>query len=47
MIQTEEGNAVLRDTYQIDGLKLIDDTFYNALRNMLEQSGLELLSLVR
>jgi phosphonate transport system substrate-binding protein len=47
MIQTEEGNAVLRDTYQIDGLKLIDDTFYNALRKLLEQSGLELSSLVR
>jgi phosphonate transport system substrate-binding protein len=47
MIQTEEGNAVLRDTYQIDGLKMIDDTFYDALRNMLEASGLELSSLVR
>ena len=47
MIQTEEGNAVLRDTYQIDGLKLIDDTFYDALRNMLEASGLDLSSLVR
>jgi len=47
MIQTEEGNAVLRDTYQIDGLKLIDDTFYDALRKILEGSGLELLSLVR
>ncbi len=47
MIQTEEGNAALRDTYQIDGLKLIDDTFYDALRPMLEQSGLELAGLVR
>jgi phosphonate transport system substrate-binding protein len=47
MIQTEEGNAALRDTYQIDGLKLIDDTFYDALRHMLEQSGLELSELVR
>ena len=47
MIQTEEGNAALRDTYQIDGLKLIDDTFYEALRKMLEQSGLELSALVR
>lgn len=47
MIQTEEGNAALRDTYQIDGLKLIDDTFYDALRHLLEQSGLELSTLVR
>jgi phosphonate transport system substrate-binding protein len=47
MIQTEEGNAALRDTYQIDGLKLADDTFYDALRHMLEQSGLELSGLVR
>ena len=47
MIQTEEGNAALRDAFQIDGLKLIDDTFYNALRQMLEQSGLDLSTLVR
>lgn len=47
MIQTEEGNAALRDTYQIDGLKLIDDTFYDALRHILEQSALELAGLVR
>ena len=47
MIQTEEGNAALRDTYQIDGLNLVDDTFYNALRKMLEQSGLDLSTLVR
>jgi phosphonate transport system substrate-binding protein len=47
MIQTEEGNAALRDTYQIDGLKVADDTLYNALRHMLEQSGLELSGLVR
>lgn len=47
MIQTEEGNAALRDTYQIDGLELADDTFYDALRHMLEQSGLELSALVR
>ena len=47
MTQTEEGNAALRDTYQIDGLKLIDDTFFNALRRILEQSGLQLSALVR
>ncbi len=47
MIQTEEGNAALRDTFQIDGLKLIDDTFYDALRHMLEQSGLLLSDLVK
>jgi len=47
MTQTEEGSAALRDTYQIDGLKLVDDTFYDALRHMLEQSGLDLTGLVR
>jgi len=47
MIQTEEGNAALRDTYQIDGLELADDTFYDALRRLLGQSGLELSALVR
>ncbi len=47
MIQTEEGNAALRDTYQIDGLELADDTFYDALRRLLEQSRLELSGLMR
>lgn len=47
LIQTEEGNAVLRDTFQIDGLKLVDDTFYNPLRRLLEKSGLSLSGLVR
>jgi phosphonate transport system substrate-binding protein len=46
MIQTEEGNAALRDTFQIDGLKMIDDTFYDALRSLLEASGLDLTDLV-
>jgi phosphonate transport system substrate-binding protein len=47
MLQTEQGSAILRDTYQIDGLKFVDDTFYDALRHMLEQSGLNLSGLVR
>lgn len=47
MIQTEEGSAALRDAFQIDGLKLVDDTFYNPLRRLLEQSGLLLADLVR
>jgi phosphonate transport system substrate-binding protein len=47
MTQTAEGSAALRDTFQIDGLKLTDDTFYDALRHMLEQSGLSLTKLVR
>lgn len=47
MIQTEEGNAALRDTFQIDGLKLVDDTFYNPLRRILDKSGLLLSDLVR
>lgn len=47
MTQTEEGNAALRDTFQIDGLKLTDDTFYDPLRQMLKQSGLLLGDLVK
>jgi phosphonate transport system substrate-binding protein len=47
MIGNKAGKSALQDTYQIDGLKLIDDTFYDALRRVLEQSGLELSELVR
>ncbi len=47
MMQTEEGRAALRDTFQIDGLKLVDDTFYDALRRLLDESGLLLADLVR
>jgi phosphonate transport system substrate-binding protein len=47
MIQTEEGSAALRDTFQIDGFKLTDDTFYDPLRLLLKQSGLLLSDLVR
>jgi phosphonate transport system substrate-binding protein len=47
MIGNEAGKAALWDTYQIDGLKLIDDLFYDSLRHMLEQSGLDLSTLVR
>lgn len=45
--QTEEGIAALRDTFQIDGFKLIDDTFYDPLRRLLQESGLLLPDLVR
>jgi ABC-type phosphate/phosphonate transport system substrate-binding protein len=47
MTQSDEGMAALRDTYQIDGLKLIDDTFYDALRRLLKESGLLLSDLVK
>jgi phosphonate transport system substrate-binding protein len=47
MIQTDEGMSALRDTYQIDGLELIDDTFYDALRRLLQESGLLLSDLVK
>ena len=46
LLQTEAGRTALRDTYQIEELKLIDDTFYEALRHALEQSGLDLSALV-
>jgi len=44
---SEEGLATLRFAYQIDGLKLVDDTFYDDLRKYIESSGLELPSFVR
>jgi phosphonate transport system substrate-binding protein len=47
MIQNDEGMSALRDTYQIDGLELIDDTFYDALRRLLQESGLLLSDLVK
>jgi phosphonate transport system substrate-binding protein len=47
MIQTEEGNAALRDAFQIDGLKLADDTFYDSLRRILTKSGLLLSELIK
>ncbi|MBI5933158.1 MAG: PhnD/SsuA/transferrin family substrate-binding protein [Chloroflexi bacterium] len=47
MIQTEEGNAALRDAFQIDGLKLADDTFYDPLRRVLANSGLLLSELIK
>jgi len=47
MTRTEEGSAALRDTFQIDGLKLVDDTFYDVLRRFLDESGLLLSDLVR
>ena len=47
MIQTEEGNAALRDAFQIDGLKLADDTFYDPLRRVLTESGLLLSELIK
>lgn len=47
MIQTEEGNAALRDAFQIDGLKLADDTFYDPLRDILTESGLLLSELIK
>jgi phosphonate transport system substrate-binding protein len=47
MIQTEEGNAALRDAFQIDGLRLADDTFYDSLRRILTKSGLLLSELIK
>jgi len=46
LLQTEAGRAALRDGYQITELKLVDDTLYAALRHALEQSGLDLETLV-
>ena len=45
---TPEGIEILAAAgYQIDGLKAVDDTFYDSLRVYLEASGLDITSLVK
>jgi phosphonate transport system substrate-binding protein len=47
MAETEEGKAALNAVYQIEGLKVVDDTFYDEFRVLLEASGVDLTSLVK
>jgi len=56
ILGNEAGAAILRDAFpltvcpgacQFDGLKLVDDSFYDALRGVQAQSGLDLTDLVR
>ncbi|MBN2258047.1 MAG: phosphate/phosphite/phosphonate ABC transporter substrate-binding protein [Anaerolineaceae bacterium] len=45
---TEDGIEILAAAgYQIDGLKAVDDTFYDSLRVYLEASGLDVTTLVK
>jgi phosphonate transport system substrate-binding protein len=45
---SDDGIEILKNAgYQIDGLKAVDDTFYDSLRVYLEASGLDITSLVK
>jgi phosphate/phosphite/phosphonate ABC transporter binding protein len=44
---TEDGKAALNAVYQIEGLKVVDDTFYDEFRVLLEASGVDVSSLVK
>ncbi len=44
---TEEGSEALRALYSIDGLKMVDDTFFDEFRVLLAASGIDIASLVR
>lgn len=45
--QSEEGKAAMRALYSIDGLKVVDDTFFDEFRVLLAASGIDVASLVR
>lgn len=45
--ETEEGKAALKAVYQIEGLKVVDDTFYDEFRVYLEASGVDVTNLVK
>ncbi len=47
MADTEEGKAALKAVYQIDGLKVVDDTFYDDFRVYLEASGVDVTTLFK
>ncbi len=44
---SEDGAAALRALYSIDGLKSVDDTFFDEFRVLLASSGIDIASLVR
>lgn len=47
MMKTDDGKKALRNVYQIDDMKKIDDTFYDELRSLLEAGGFDVTKLVR
>jgi phosphonate transport system substrate-binding protein len=44
---TEEGKAALKAVYNIDGLKVVDDSFYDDFRVYLQSTGLDITTLVK
>jgi phosphonate transport system substrate-binding protein len=44
---TEAGKTALQSVYQIEALKVVDDTFYDEFRVYLEASGVDVTSLVK
>ncbi|MBL8095282.1 MAG: PhnD/SsuA/transferrin family substrate-binding protein [Anaerolineales bacterium] len=44
---SEDGAAALRALYSIDGLKSVDDTFFDEFRVLLANSGIDVANLVR
>jgi ABC-type phosphate/phosphonate transport system substrate-binding protein len=47
MAGTDAGKAALNSVYQIQGLKPVDDTFYDEFRVALEATGLDVTTLVK
>lgn len=47
LMATEEGSAAIKSLYLVEGLKPVDDTFYEPFRHYLEASGLDLETLVK
>jgi len=47
MAETDAGKAALNAVYQIEGLKAVDDTFYDEFRVALEATGLDVTNLVK
>jgi phosphate/phosphite/phosphonate ABC transporter binding protein len=47
MAGTDAGKAALNAVYQIEGLKAVDDTFYDEFRVALEATGLDVTNLVK
>jgi basic membrane protein A len=47
MADTDAGKAALNAVYQIQGLKVVDDTFYDEFRVALEATGLDVTTLVK
>jgi phosphonate transport system substrate-binding protein len=45
--KTEDGAAAMRALYSIDGLRAVDDTFFDEFRVLLAASGIDVASLVR